>query len=115
MNAMINIFKVLSDETRLRILLLLNSKTLCVCQLQAIMDEAQPKISKNLGRLRDLGLVTVTKQEKLSFYSLDASSTALTDILNITFENLKSDETIMNDMERLNDVDGYIQVKDFAN
>ncbi|SHE59012.1 ArsR/SmtB family transcription factor [Alkalibacter saccharofermentans] len=115
MNAMTNIFKILSDETRLRILLLLNSKTLCVCQLQAIMDETQPKISKNLGRLRDLGLVTVTKQEKLSFYSLDTSNIGLTDILNITFDNLKSDETIMNDIERLNDVDRYIQVKDFAN
>ena len=46
-------FKCLSDETRLRCLLLLYKQgQLCVCELTAALELSQPKISRHLAPLR---------------------------------------------------------------
>lgn len=65
------VFKLLSDETRLRVIILLNQEQLCVCEICTIMDEPQPKISKILSRLRLLNLVETKKVDKYVFYSLN--------------------------------------------
>jgi len=52
-------FQLLSDETRLRCLLLLQKEgELCVCELVYALDIIQPKISRHLAALRDAGIVT---------------------------------------------------------
>jgi arsenate reductase len=51
-------FHALSDPTRLRCLALLHSQgEVCVCELTRTLGQSQPKISRHLGLLRDLGLV----------------------------------------------------------
>ncbi len=51
-------FHALSDATRLRCLALLHSQgEVCVCELTRTLGQSQPKISRHLGLLRDLGLV----------------------------------------------------------
>jgi len=51
-------FHALSDPTRLRCLALLNSQgEVCVCELTRTLGQSQPKISRHLGLLRDLGVV----------------------------------------------------------
>ena len=65
-----NIYKLLSDETRLRMLLLLHQERLCVCELVGILSVPQPRISKNLSKLRDLGLVTDERKDKFIQYTL---------------------------------------------
>ena len=42
MNDYIELFKVLSDETRLRIINLLNKQDLCVCELVEVLELSQP-------------------------------------------------------------------------
>ena len=64
MNQLINLFKLLSDESRLRIIMMLYHQELCVCQLTGILELSQPTISKNLSKLRDLNLVKDTRKEK---------------------------------------------------
>ncbi len=51
------IFKALSDETRLRIIKLLEKGELCVCDIVAALDIIQPKASFHLGVLREAGLI----------------------------------------------------------
>ena len=51
------IFKALSDETRLRIVKLLEKGELCVCDIVAALDIVQPKASFHLGVLKEAGLV----------------------------------------------------------
>ena len=70
MNQLTNIFKILSDETRLRIIILLYQEELCVCELSGILDVPQPKISKNLAKFRDMNLVVDERKDKFVFYSL---------------------------------------------
>jgi len=54
----LQLFKYLSDETRLTIMLLLKHRgELCVCDITAVLDESQPKTSRHLAMLRKSGLL----------------------------------------------------------
>lgn len=69
------LFKALSDETRLRILALLGSGELCVCDLIAVLDLPQSTVSRHLAYLRNSGLVEDRRQGIWMYYRLspDAS------------------------------------------
>lgn len=63
MKATAQIFKALSDETRLRILnLLLKGEELCVCDIMAALDLPQSTVSRHLAHLRNAGLVDDRRQ-----------------------------------------------------
>lgn len=67
----LQLFKNLSDETRLGIVLLLKERgELCVCDLCAALDQSQPKISRHLAMLRESGLLLDRKQGKWVHYRL---------------------------------------------
>ncbi|HYA87329.1 MAG TPA: metalloregulator ArsR/SmtB family transcription factor [Nitrospirota bacterium] len=65
------IFKALSDETRLRIVKLLEKGELCVCDIVASLNIVQPKASFHLGVLKEAGLIKDRKQGKWIHYSLN--------------------------------------------
>ncbi|MBM7311579.1 metalloregulator ArsR/SmtB family transcription factor, partial [Citrobacter freundii] len=61
----LQLFKNLSDETRLKIVLLLRaSGELCVCELCGTLEESQPKISRHLSMLRESGLLIDRREGK---------------------------------------------------
>ena len=64
------IFKALADETRLRLLRLLQAEELNVQELCRILDAAQPKVSRHLAVLRQAGLVQDRREGTRVFYSL---------------------------------------------
>lgn len=67
----LQLFKTLSDETRLSLVLLLREKgELCVCELTFILREAQPKISRHLALLRNSGLLIDRRDGKWIHYRL---------------------------------------------
>jgi len=66
-----NIFKALSDPTRLKVIFVLSQSSLCVCNIAHILDMSQSAISHQLRILRDLKLVKFVKKGKLVIYSLD--------------------------------------------
>jgi ArsR family transcriptional regulator, arsenate/arsenite/antimonite-responsive transcriptional repressor len=51
------IYKALSEHMRLRILMLLTHGELCVCDLMAVLEEPQSKVSRHLAYLRHSGFV----------------------------------------------------------
>jgi ArsR family transcriptional regulator len=55
------LFKALSDETRLRILKMLEARPLCVCEIQHVLKGSQPNVSHHLKTLSDAGLVESKK------------------------------------------------------
>jgi len=65
------IFKILGDPTRLRIMLVLRKRELCVCELSAVIGLSISAVSHQLRLLRGMKLVKYRKQGKLVFYSLD--------------------------------------------
>jgi len=68
--SLIRIYQCLCDETRLRILHLLQDGELCVCHFQEILGEPQVKISKHLGYLKKNGLVECRKEANWMIYRL---------------------------------------------
>jgi DNA-binding transcriptional ArsR family regulator len=63
-------FKLLTDEHRVRILMLLDKKELSVCQLMGIIGISQPLISRNLSLLYKGGFLEERRAGKLRFYSI---------------------------------------------
>ncbi|MGB2130586.1 MAG: metalloregulator ArsR/SmtB family transcription factor [Marinobacterium sp.] len=69
----LELFKALSDETRLRSVLLIQQEgELCVCELMEALEETQPKVSRHLAQLRKLGVLADRRQGQWVFYRLHA-------------------------------------------
>jgi ArsR family transcriptional regulator len=51
------IYKALSEQMRLRMLMLLTQGELCVCDLMAVLEEPQSKVSRHLAYLKHSGLI----------------------------------------------------------
>jgi ArsR family transcriptional regulator len=58
MEKLAQLYKALSEEMRLRIMMLLTQGELCVCDIQAVLDEPQSKVSRHLAYLKYSGLVS---------------------------------------------------------
>lgn len=71
MEGLAAIFRALSDETRLRIIKLLEQGELCVCDITAALDMAQPKVSFHLSVLKEAGLIKDRKEGKWIHYGID--------------------------------------------
>ena len=108
MNQLTSLFKILSDETRLRILFLLYQEELCVCQLTGILKMTQPKISKSLSKLRDLGLVSDDRREKFVYYSLKRESKALMKILEDLDQDVFSYPVLLEDRKGLENKEYFL-------
>jgi ArsR family transcriptional regulator len=65
-------FRLLSDDTRLRCLLLMQQQgELCVCELVHALGLVQPKVSRHLAALRDAGVVTDRRSGQWIYYQID--------------------------------------------
>jgi len=64
------VFRALADETRLKLLRLLEAREMCVCEVMVALDLTQPTASHHLGILEDAGLVGGRKEGKWVFYSV---------------------------------------------
>ena len=73
MKRLLLVFKALSEETRLRILSILRSGELCVCDIAETLKMTQPNISFHLGMLKEAGLIKDRKKGRWIYYSLDGS------------------------------------------
>ena len=66
-----DIFKLMSDSTRLRILMLIeDEKELCVSDIAEAMQEIQPKISRHLAQMRTLNILATRRHGQQVFYHL---------------------------------------------
>ena len=68
-------FRAFSDRTRLRLLNMLRTGETCVCDLVAVLDVPQPKVSRHLAYLRKAGLVIARKDGFWMHYRLAGATT----------------------------------------
>ena len=76
---LIDLFKALSDETRLRIYSLLTKAELCVCEIEDILNLSQSLVSNHLAVLRRAGLVRTRRDvedARWIFYRADPEAAA---------------------------------------
>jgi DNA-binding transcriptional ArsR family regulator len=62
--------KAVADPSRVRILKLLESGELCVCQITAVLDLAAATVSKHLAALKTAGLLQQRRDGKWVYYRL---------------------------------------------
>ncbi len=68
--SVVRLHRALGDETRLRILRLLRDRDLYLTEIATALDLSKPTIKHHLAQLRSAGLVTLTEEGGLSYYSL---------------------------------------------
>jgi ArsR family transcriptional regulator len=107
MQDILNIYKALSEETRLRVLKLLEHGELCVCDIVAALDMIQPKVSFHLAVLKEAGLIKDRKQGKWTHYRIDDADIFKRFLLLSTLERI-STETVSEDIRRLKD---FLEIK----
>lgn len=71
------LFKILSDPTRLRLLNLLAQGEVCVCDLHGTLGIDQPKVSRHLALMKRAGLVETRRNGKWMHYRLARHGDAL--------------------------------------
>lgn len=108
MDQILNTFKILSDETRLRMLVLLLKDELCVCELGGILDVPQPRVSRNLAKLKDLNIVSDQRKDRFIFYSYVCREPLLTEILQSIHAHLQDYPLLAADVAKLADKERFL-------
>ncbi len=72
----LRIFKALSDETRLKIILFLLDGERCVCEIMPYIDRAQSTTSLQLQKLENLGIVSSRRDGKSVYYRITSAEVA---------------------------------------
>lgn len=108
MSYLTDFFKLASDETRLRIIILLAQKELAVCEICGILKLTQPKVSKHLGKLRDMNFVVDTRKEKFIYYSLNLKDDTIRAFVNRIVDRLDLYPQLKEDSIDLKDKEVYL-------
>ena len=105
MNQLVQFFKALSEETRLRIVMLLTEGELCVCDLMAALGEPQSKVSRHLAYLKYSGLAGSKRVGVWMHYSLNEPTNWIYKAqLNLLRGQLSHLPQFRKDMQKLNDL-----------
>lgn len=108
MKEITDIFKLLSDESRIRILMLLEKRELCVCQIMGVLNMSQPLISRNLSLLAKSGFISGRREGKLIFYRIKKKLTKKNMlVLSVLKELLKNDSILLRDIKSLKECEDF--------
>ena len=104
-------FRALGDLTRLRMLVLLTSQgELCVCELTHVLQESQPKISRHLAQLRELGVVLDRRQCQWIYYRMNPELPAWArEVLSATAGAVRLQDPFSQDLRALQDTQSQPQ------
>ena len=101
------LFKALSDPNRLRILKMLQSKSLCVCEITEVLSLATSTVSKHLSILRDTGFIIEEKDGKWVNYMINPRPTdqRISSFLSTLDFWISNDSVIISDKQKIQTVD----------
>ncbi len=106
MDELINLFSILSDKTRLRILLLLLNNELCVCEIFAALNMSQPRVSRQLAILKQARIIKDRRDGKWIYYRIEENEYTkhLMSIISLLPEWLSDDAEFNNDKAMLKNI-----------
>jgi ArsR family transcriptional regulator len=93
----LNIFKALGDENRVRIVLMLMMRPLCVCEITEVLNIALSTISAHLKLLKNAGVIEDEKDGRWVIYRLAKDNEFFNDLLHLLEERLQNDEKVIRD------------------
>jgi ArsR family transcriptional regulator, lead/cadmium/zinc/bismuth-responsive transcriptional repressor len=83
-------FKILGDPTRLKIVMALLNREMCVCDLAAFVQTSESAVSHQLRRLKDLNLVRQRRDGQVLYNALDDDHVA--GLLGIGLEHIRESQ-----------------------
>lgn len=100
---MLEVFKVLGDENRLRILNILMRYDLCVCELEVVLDMTQSNVSRHLSKLKSIKMISSSKDAQWIHYKFNEAFCDAHEVL-ITYlkQGFLKDKLYIGDLERCN-------------
>lgn len=103
----IELFKVMSDPNRVRILMMLLQKPLCVCEITAILGLTTATVSNHLSYLRREGFVEDERERKWVNYRIakNIENPIIKKLIKFLPEWFTDEEQIQKDLEKLKNVD----------
>lgn len=107
MRALVKTFKALSDPNRIRILKMLQVRSLCVCEITEVLHLAASTVSKHLSILRDAEFIIDEKEGKWVWYKLNDEESGLyvNQLLPLLENWLAENEKVQDDQSRVKKVD----------
>jgi len=84
---MADIFKAISDPSRLKIVLTLLKREHCVCDIAVVCNQTNSAISHQLRILRALKIVKNRRQGKIIYYSLEDAH--VISLINMSLEHVR--------------------------
>ena len=107
MDKLVKIFKALGDKNRLRIVKMLQQRSLCVCEMTAVLELATSTVSAHLSLLKEAEFIYDEKDGKWVDYHLNTQSKNLfvTGLLPLITFWLNDDEQVKSDLEKLKTTD----------
>lgn len=69
---MVDIFKALAEDSRLRILALLLEGEMCVCEIEACLDMTQSNVSRHLSSLKNSGILDSSRKAQWAYYKISS-------------------------------------------
>ena len=104
MDKIVETLKAASDPTRIRILMSLLDRELCVCQITELLELAVSTVSKHMSILKHAGFVKSRKEGKWIYYRINKDNEIEGSVLYILINNLKNDKLVKNDKKRLSKI-----------
>ena len=106
MREFMSITRALADPNRVRILLALRRRELCVCQITELFGLAPSTVSKHLSILHHAGLIQSRKAERWVYYRLpdQTAPVAVREALDWVKKSLSQSEQATTDAKKLNRV-----------
>jgi ArsR family transcriptional regulator, arsenate/arsenite/antimonite-responsive transcriptional repressor len=106
MEALLRNFKALSDRNRLRILKLLQIRSLCVCEITEVLGFSAPTVSNHLSVLVEAGFLRSEKDGRWVHYRLERNpaSSEIASLLPLLHYWLSDDPQMVADKRKLESV-----------
>lgn len=97
----LNITKAISDENRVRALMMLADGELCVCQIIEMLGLAPSTVSKHMSLLKQARLVEIRKEGRWIYYRVNKNKAAALEVSQWLSRHLKKDAVIAEDNRHL--------------
>ena len=99
----VELFKALSEETRIRIMKVLLERDCCVCEVMQALNISQSRASRNLGILEDAGFIKSRRDGHWIVYSIDEQriSNYTAPLLELLRRSVVNEEIVLRDREGL--------------
>lgn len=104
MKELIQFLKMLADDSRLRIIHLLEQREMSVTDICTVLDMSQSAVSKHLVKLRLLGVVTDVREGSFIIYSLNNDNDMYVKVIRFIIKHFGSIDTFQADTAKLESI-----------